>query len=71
MALASAAIRRDPEALGATVYGMFRAGLGTGLVLVLTVLALGVADEISNTMAGETIGQERRPVLERGRRRLG
>src|SRR3954451_6441939 len=51
MALASAAIRRDPEALGATVYGMFRAGLGTGLVLVLTVLALGVADEISNTMA--------------------
>lgn len=57
MALASAAIRRDPEALGATVYGMFRAGLGTGLVLVLTVLALGVADEISNTMAGETMGK--------------
>src|SRR5215218_5746928 len=57
MALASAAIRRDPEALGATVYGMFRAGLGTGLVLVLTVLALGVADEISNAMAGETLGQ--------------
>src|SRR4051795_8901369 len=57
MALASAAIRRDPEALGATVYGMFRAGLGTGLVLVLTVLALGVADEISNTMASETMGK--------------
>src|SRR4051795_3958906 len=56
MALASAAIRRAPEALGATVYGMFRAGLGTGLVLVLTVLALRVADEISNTMAGETMG---------------
>ena len=57
MALASAAIRRDPEALGATVYGMFRAGLGTGLVLVLTVLAVGVADEISNAIAGETLGQ--------------
>jgi hypothetical protein len=57
MALASAAIRRDPEALGATVYGMVRAGLGTGLVLVLTVLAVGVADEISNAIAGETFGQ--------------
>lgn len=57
MALVSAAIRRDPEALGATLYGMLRAGLGTGLVLVLTVLALGVADEISNAMAGETMGQ--------------
>src|SRR3954453_619152 len=57
MALASAAIRRDPEALGATIYGMLRAGLGTGLVLGLTVLALGVADEISNTMASETMGQ--------------
>src|SRR4051794_27077192 len=56
MALASAAIRRDPEALGATVYGMVRAGLGTGLVLVLTVLAVGVADEISNTIASETLG---------------
>ena len=56
MALASAAIRRDPEALGATLYGMLRAGLGTGLVLVLTVVALGVADEISNAMAGTTMG---------------
>jgi hypothetical protein len=57
MALASAAIRRDPEALGATLYGMLRAGLGTGLVLVLTVVALGVADEISNAMAGATMGK--------------
>jgi hypothetical protein len=56
MALASAAIRRDPDALGATVYGMLRAGLGTGLVLILTVLAVGVADEISNTTASETLG---------------
>src|SRR5215216_1611744 len=57
MALASAAIRRDPEALGATVYGMVRAGLGTGFVLVLTVLAVGVADDISHAIAGETLGQ--------------
>ncbi|HEY4277614.1 MAG TPA: hypothetical protein VGM91_05310 [Conexibacter sp.] len=57
ISLASAAIRRDPEALGATVYGMLRAGLGTGLVLVLTVVALGVADEISNAMAGATMGK--------------
>jgi type IV secretion system protein TrbL len=57
MALASAAIRRDPEALGATLYGMLRAGLGTGLVLVLTVVALGVSDEISNAMAGATMGK--------------
>src|SRR4051794_35998462 len=57
MALASAAIRRDPDALGATVYGMLRAGLGTGLVLILTVLAVGVADEISNSIASETLGK--------------
>jgi hypothetical protein len=57
MALASAALRRDPDALGATVYGMLRAGLGTGLVLILTVLAVGVADEISNTIADDTIGK--------------
>src|SRR3954447_27083631 len=57
MALASAAIRRDPDALGATVYGMLRAGLGTGLVLILTVLAVGVADEMSNAIASETMGK--------------
>src|SRR3954464_5444505 len=57
MALASAAIRRDPDALGATVYGMLRAGLGTGLVITLTVLALGVADQIANTMAGDVMGK--------------
>jgi hypothetical protein len=57
MALASAAIRRAPDALGATVYGMFRAGLGTGLIMVLTVLALGVADEISNAFASKTAGK--------------
>jgi hypothetical protein len=56
MALVSAAIRRDPEALGATVYGMLRAGLGTGLVLVLTVLALGIADQISNAFVSTTAG---------------
>jgi hypothetical protein len=56
MALVSAAIRRDPDALAATVYGMLRAGLGTGLVLVLTVLALGIADQISNAFVSTTAG---------------
>jgi len=58
MALVSAALRRDPDALGATVYGMLRAGIGTGLVITLTVLALGVADEITNTVAGATMGED-------------
>jgi hypothetical protein len=57
LALGSAAIRRDPEALGATFIGMFRAGLGTGLVLALTVMALGVADGITNVVAGDAVGQ--------------
>jgi hypothetical protein len=56
IALASAALRRDPDALGATFIGMFRAGLGTGLVLALVVLALGVADGISNAAAHDAAG---------------
>ena len=57
LALGSAAVRRDPEALGATFVGMFRAGLGTGLVLALTVMALGVADAVTNVVAGDAVGQ--------------
>lgn len=56
MGLASAALRRDPEALGAVFIGMFRAGILTGLVLPLTVLALGVADEFSNAVSGAATG---------------
>ena len=58
VALGSAALRRDPDALGATLIGMFRAGLGTGLVLALTVLALGVADGITNAVAQDAVGKD-------------
>ncbi|HEX4365130.1 MAG TPA: hypothetical protein VHZ75_11320 [Solirubrobacteraceae bacterium] len=56
IALGSAALRRDASALGATLIGMFRAGLGTGLVLALTVMALGVADGVTNVVAGDGSG---------------
>ena len=71
LALGSAAIRRDPEALGATFVGMFRAGLGTGLVLALTVMALGVADGGHQRGGGRRGGPERVEVLGRRRWRLG
>ena len=48
IALASAAIRRSPQALAATLAGIARAGIGTGLVVALTMISLGVADEISS-----------------------
>jgi hypothetical protein len=48
--LASAAIRRSPEALAATLVGMVRAGLGTALVIPLTVIGLGIADQISSAV---------------------
>jgi hypothetical protein len=48
--LASAAIRRSPEALAATLAGIARAGIGTGLVVALTVIGLGVADQISSAV---------------------
>jgi hypothetical protein len=57
IALGSAALRRDPDALGATFIGMFRAGVGTGLVLALVVLALGVADGITNWVAADASGR--------------
>jgi hypothetical protein len=50
LALASAAIRRSPEALAATLAGIGRAGIGTGLVVALTVIGLGVADQISSAV---------------------
>ena len=57
IALASAGLRRDPDALGATFIGMFRAGIGTGIVLALVVLALGVADGITNWVATDASGK--------------
>ena len=50
LALASAAVRRSPDALAGTLSGIFRAGLGTGLLVALTAIGLAVADEISNTV---------------------
>jgi type IV secretion system protein TrbL len=51
IAIGSAALRRDAEGLGEVVFGIFRAGFGTGVVIAITVLALGVADGISNAVA--------------------
>jgi hypothetical protein len=50
MALASAAIRRNPQALAATLAGIARAGIGTGLLIALTVIALAIADQISSAV---------------------
>ena len=50
IALASAAIRRSPEALAATLVGIVRAGIGTGLVIPLTVIGLGIADQVSSAV---------------------
>ena len=47
IAFASAAIRRSPEALAAAIAGIVRAGIGTGLVVALTVIGLSLADQIS------------------------
>ncbi len=50
IALASAAIRRSPEALAGALAGIARAGIGTGLVVALTVIGLGIADQISSAV---------------------
>ena len=47
IALTSAAVRRDPSALAATLMGILRAGLGAGLVIALTTMALQITDAIS------------------------
>lgn len=50
IALASAAVRRDPSALAASLAGIVRAGIGTGLVVALNTLGLEIADQISNAI---------------------
>ena len=50
VALASAAVRRSPDALAGTLAGIIRAGLGTGLLVALTMIGLAIADEISNAV---------------------
>jgi hypothetical protein len=47
LGITSAALRRDPYALGDVVYGIFRAGILAGIVVPLTVLALKVVDGVS------------------------
>jgi hypothetical protein len=47
IAFVSAAARRDPSALASTLTGILRAGLGTGLLIALTTLALQISDAIS------------------------
>ena len=47
IALTSAAARRDPAALAGTLAGILRAGVGTGLLIALTSLALQISDGIS------------------------
>jgi hypothetical protein len=54
IALASAAIRRSPHALAATLAGIARAGIGTGLVVALTVIGLQVADQISAAVVSDS-----------------
>jgi hypothetical protein len=50
IALASAAIRRSPEALAATLVGIVRAGVGTGLVIPLTMIGLAIAEGVSSAV---------------------
>lgn len=50
LALASAALRRSPEALAATLVGIGRAGVGTGLVIPLTMIGLAVAEGVSTAV---------------------
>ena len=52
--LASAAIRRSPEALAATLAGIARAGIGTGLIVALTVIGLGIADQVSGAVVSSS-----------------
>ena len=47
IALTSAAARRDPAVLAGTLAGIVRAGVGTGLLIALTTLALQITDGIS------------------------
>ena len=50
IAFASAAIRRSPEALAATLAGIVRAGLGTSLALALVVIGLEISDAVSSAV---------------------
>lgn len=74
VAFASAAIRRNPQALAATLAGVARAGIGTGLVVALTVIALQVADQILSRrplwFAARVLGDRRARVGDHRVRRV-
>jgi len=50
VALGSAATRRSPELLAATLSGVARAGIGTGLMVAMTVMGLSLADQVSGAV---------------------
>jgi hypothetical protein len=55
VALGSAALRRSPDALAATLVAVVRAGFGTGAIIALTMIGLQIADAIStDILAGST-----------------
>ena len=54
VALGSAAIRRSPELLAATLSGIARAGIGTGLVVAMTVMGLSLADQVSGAVLSDS-----------------
>jgi hypothetical protein len=58
LALSSAALRRDPDALAATLAGLWRAGVGTALVVGVTVIALSVCDQITASITASAVGHE-------------
>ena len=50
VALGSAAVRRSPQALAGVLAGIARAGIGTGVVIALTTIGLGVSDQVSSAV---------------------
>jgi hypothetical protein len=55
VALGSAALRRSPDALAATLVAVVRAGFGTGVIIGLMMIGLQIADAIStDILAGST-----------------
>jgi hypothetical protein len=54
VALGCAALRRSPDALAATLTATLRAGFGTGLIVALTAIGLGIADKISADVVGSS-----------------
>lgn len=54
IAFTSAALRRSPEAIAATLAGIVRAGVGTGVAIPLTTLGLAISDQISAAVSARS-----------------